>query len=1565
MGNANFVASGGWSYTVPVINSTSWSSTSQGVTCNFSSGYTFQDPSGSRHNLELGTTSYSSNGQYLCSNPVINGGDQRYVASLVTTITAGNVNPPAQISDGDGTVYYFSNPQRYGPISGFDWSSIPDYVEDRNGNKISLTAGTAAGSFTITDTAGRTISSTGLGPTGQTNTLSVSGATYKVAWISTSPNYTVPLTYSYRVTGGFCSTVPAVTGSESVVSTITLPNNQQYTLYYGTNNPHGFSNPYGLLSEIDYPTGGWVRYTWKVSDTYSEGLAYDATSGQLVYQGGCHIEMKTPVIATRSVGFGSSSTPALTQTFTYNTNWSTDTGSGPSWSSKTTTVSTTDNIRGITSQTVYAYTPMYAGGSNNPYVFDFTASQLPVESSVDYFDWGKNTNSDPFKIVAKTWQDVFDLLTETTTLNDIATSQTVYTYTSTNPTQVQTEQKGPVGGQLQKTAWTYQSFPTTPVGGTIADRPSTEITYDASNSRVAETDYTYDAYGANGMTGVVATGHDDTNFPTTYASRGNVTTETRKCFPIPPSTQTCGDAATSYTYDETGQVLTKTDPRGNATTYSYADSYTVLSGGVNISYTPTGNTNANLSKITDTLSHTESFTYDFNNGQLTASTDQNGRSTKYLYNDAFSRPTLVNYPDQGQTTVSYNDTAPAPTVTACRLIANPSPNVCTTTVMDGMGHVTQNQLTTDPDGVDSTDITVDGSGRIFTMSNPHRSTGLPTDGTTTYLYDALGRSCAVGRPDGTAVSGACPTTAPARDMFTSYSGSNTTVTDESGKASTSTVDALGRLTTVLEDPTGVNYETDYQYDGLSNLTTVTQKGSNSASARTRSFQYDSFSRLTSSQNPEAGTISYAYDPNGNLVTKIAPKAGQTGTAQTTTTYTYDVLNRLTKKAFANPASNPELYSYDGATLTGCPGPAPPTISSPTNRTGRRSAMCASYSASSWSYDAMGRVGTEARSNKGSGGGVSHNAVYTYNLDGSLKTLTYPSGDVVTYTVLGAGRPTQVTDSVNNFVTSATYAPHGALTGMTSGTSIATTNIYNQRLQPILLSAKTQSGTAIFSHCYDFHLGVAINNTPCSFSSYTTGDNGNLFQQIDNVDSTRSAAYLYDSLNRVMQANTITTTGPNCWGETYTIDAWSNLTNRSGVSGMNGCATEPLSAVANTMNQLSGISYDAAGNVTNDGNGNTPTYDPENRMATNVGVTYSYDADGFRMRKSSGTMYWPGSSGEVLSEADLTGSINEEYVYFNGERIARVDRPTGTAHYYFSDHLSSTSVISDPSGTVQAAYYYFPYGGIGFTTGSDPNHYKFAGKEWDSESGLDNFGARYNASSVGRFMTPDPLSATQVHLINPQRWNMYSYVVNNPLIYVDPDGMDAIAVNFTKEVPGGGHEGIISVQADGSAVYARFGPVHEKTPADQGKVDVMPLSSVEFKSDGLPTDASYKQLVDQVAKIEKQDPSTVRLNYIKTSDAETAALNAWIQRIKDASDAGKAPYYNVTSQNCATFCKAGLIQGNAIPNGKFSNIPNTLFNELTPIATENYANGQRSPKEVVTHKITQFCYTDENGQTVCQ
>src|SRR5258708_14681295 len=70
-----------------------------------------------------------------------------------------------------------------------------------------------------------------------------------------------------------------------------------------------------------------------------------------------------------------------------------------------------------------------------------------------------------------------------------------------------------------------------------------------------------------------------------------------------------------------------------------------------------------------------------------------------------------------------------------------------------------------------------------------------------------------------------------------------------------------------------------------------------------------------------------------------------------------------------------------------------------------------------------------------------------------------------------------------------------------------------------------------------------------------------------------------------------------------------------------------------------------------------------------------------------------------------------------------------------------------------------------------------GKERDSESGLDNFGARYNSSQYGRFMNPDPKGIGLRHLLNPQKLNKYGYVLNNPMSLFDPNGMEEVTMQL--------------------------------------------------------------------------------------------------------------------------------------------------------------------------------------------
>jgi RHS repeat-associated protein len=1458
-----YLSRGGWTYLVPRLTAVHnvyvvppQPPSDNGSVCHYFTNYVFTDLAGGSHGLPLSIVEplndvdcFSQN-QYSDTNYLL-GGDAQ-VQAISGSYPGGVTTAPVMVADMDGTIYHFPAVTNFSAANVA--ATVPDWIEDRNGNKVTFSANLVNSAFTMVDTVGRTeISTSSFGNTGDTVTVSGTTGPFTLTWSNYSPNYLLNSQYTALSQGGCGINYPFSTYPE--ITKLSLPNGTSFQFYYDSasypaNTQSGAGYYTGLLSKIVYPSGGYVRYVWGTNSMSESALGPSTT---LPPPAICQMQYDSLAVQQRYVSFDGVH-EVLEQQFTFSTSWNEGSKTEPAGpTAKSTQVVTTDLVRGATTYTTYTYG--FWGLHNMPNTNWETGSGVePLETQVQTCN--DSACNSPVETVAKTYYDpLLPPAVETTTLYGGVQPQTRATtrnYSSlsrgTWGSQANTWSCRSVpttclsvvtdvfdddyaagmnpGGTLKQQHYDYASLSAGPLFGplfgdsalaTILDRPTDSIVYSGGGTKMAEADYTYDGAAVSAVSSL--TGHDETNYSATYNVRGNLTTKTNKCL------QTgCSNAITTFTYDEAGQRLTKTDPCGNGTcsdmngtahttTYSYSNSYTVLSGGANVPYSPSGNTDAYLTQITNPLGQIQSFTYDYNAGELTKSVDENTQASTYIYNDAFARPTQLNYPDGGQLQRVYNDTAPSPSVTTCQLINGTAGTACSSTspptgwkttldVMDGVGHIVQNQLPSDPDGTTYIVTDYDGLGHEYTVTNPYRQTTDLTYGVTTKLYDALGRICLVVPPDfASTAPTSCPLAAPLGSTFTSYTGNLTTVTDQVGNQHTSETDGLGRLEEAWEAPNNSNYNftTTYQYDPLGDLTEVTQNGNNSANARIRTFAYDSLARLTSATNPESGTITYGYDVNSNLSSKAAPKPNQAGTARTTTSYFYDALNRLTKKTYSNPYATADLYGYDGTTLTGCPGPVVPSITNATYRVGHRSAMCTGASSSAWSYDPMGRPVVEARSNKGSAA-KTYNVSYQYYLDGSLEQLTYPSGDVLTYVPGGAGRPLGVSDSSNTYVASngafrATYWPHGALASMYNGytssfNGLLTSDAYNDRLQPILLSAGISGGNLLFQLCYDFHLGLAINTNPCpSVSGYSTGDNGNLWTVTNVLDGTRSAAYVYDPLNRIAQAYTVNI-GANCWGETYAtaatapgvlpppstsgIDPWGNLTSRSGVSGMGSCNTEPLSATATISNQLSGIgmTYDAAGNVTNDGKGNTPTYDDENRIATVAGYTYSYDAAGMRMEKSngsSGTMYWPGPGGKVLSETSLTGTIDEEYIYFNGERIARVDRLSGTVHYYFSNHLGSHTMVTSATGNCEQDIDYYPYGGV--ENDYCPNvaqNYKFTGKERDTESGLDNFGARYDASSMGRFMSPDPLGG---HNEDPQTLNRYAYVRNNPLSLTDPTGLD--------------------------------------------------------------------------------------------------------------------------------------------------------------------------------------------------
>ncbi|MBP8600438.1 MAG: RHS repeat-associated core domain-containing protein [Candidatus Saccharicenans sp.] len=132
----------------------------------------------------------------------------------------------------------------------------------------------------------------------------------------------------------------------------------------------------------------------------------------------------------------------------------------------------------------------------------------------------------------------------------------------------------------------------------------------------------------------------------------------------------------------------------------------------------------------------------------------------------------------------------------------------------------------------------------------------------------------------------------------------------------------------------------------------------------------------------------------------------------------------------------------------------------------------------------------------------------------------------------------------------------------------------------------------------------------------------------------------------------------------------------------------------------------------------------------------------------------------------------DYIYLGDRLLAEYQPQTGKIYYYTSDQVNSTRVVTDQNGVRVFAAVYDPYGGLQkIWENSYSPAMKFSGKERDTESNLDYFGARCYGNYYYRWLSPDPVVNRDAALSNPQLWNLYAFCHNNPVTYWDPDGMD--------------------------------------------------------------------------------------------------------------------------------------------------------------------------------------------------
>jgi RHS repeat-associated protein len=850
----------------------------------------------------------------------------------------------------------------------------------------------------------------------------------------------------------------------------------------------------------------------------------------------------------------------------------------------------------------------------------------------------------------------------------------------------------------------------------LRNLPTQSQVFDAGGTEKARTTYEYDNHAGDtnhaaltlrpsisGLCdGSTQNCPNNPNFTSTaHTTRGNATKVSRWL-------NTTGAILSSYIlYDVAGNVVKTIDARGHATNLSYTDGFGGPDGNVHLNSPPfelssVGQASyAFVTSATNAMGHLSFTQFDYHTGRPVNSEDANGIvSRAYSDGDWLDRPTkvvhAVNTSAQNQTTFAYDD--PGRTITTSSDLHLSGDGVLVSRVIyDGLGRTTETQQYEGGTSYIATRQEYDPLGRVCRTSNPFRPAGFETPVWTTISFDALGRVISVTTPDNAAVS-------------TSYSGNTVTVTDQAGKKRKSVTDGLGRLREVYEDPTPgpLNYLTSYDYDALGNLTNVIQ------GAQTRTFAYDSLSRLRSATNPEVSTpqgvpipVTYLYDDNGNLLVKTDARG-------VSAHYDYDALNRITRRWY-NGSSSTSATTHSSSLPNGVAATDEVTYAydpNITNGKGRLASVSSSVSSYSFNeYDALGQVKAASQTIGAIGAQQTYPMHYTYDLAGHVKKMTYPSQRTVNYDYDAAGRTHSFIGELGgtdrNYSTGILYSALGGITREQFGTETTVYQklAYNSRGQLAEIRASTNPTTD------DWNRGKFVNwyGAGCGGANCnTTDNNGNLRKQETfiphndsvSLQSSWNQVFDYDNLNRLHSIQ------EGAMRQEYVYDRYGNRTiHQSQTVG----APKPNFGVDPNTNRLTvpagySMGYDNAGNLTNDtytGEGQR-TYDGENRMrqawANGQWQTYTYDGDGRRVKRNlNGIETWQvyGVGGELLAEYAANASPaspQKEYGYRNGQLL--ITAVAGSGSQGPAQTYKASTDFSGIQG--QANWYYLDSNGTPLT-----------------------------------------------------------------------------------------------------------------------------------------------------------------------------------------------------------------------------------------------------------------------------
>jgi RHS repeat-associated protein len=820
---------------------------------------------------------------------------------------------------------------------------------------------------------------------------------------------------------------------------------------------------------------------------------------------------------------------------------------------------------------------------------------------------------------------------------------------------------------------------------------------------------------------------------------------------------------TRYEYNSKGRVTRVTDPVGRATVYEYAANEIDLEHVRQVTGATTTELLATMaygaaaphvpSSVTDSAGQVTTMTYDTRGRVATVVTPPRNGPNGTPLSAAERTTTHAYFPDNAASGPGRLQTITGP--------STPQGSPVTSFTYDGYGRV---RTTTEPDGYTLT-LDYDALDRPTRTTFPDGTTTetrynrLDADGSkdrlnrwTTTFHDALGRATAQRDPAGRMTR-----------LEWCTCGSLDKLIDANGQATTWERDVQGRVTREVRpdnaawqyayepatgrlltrtDPKG--QVTTYAYFTDDNLTSMTYSNASVATA-TVSYTYDPLYDRVATMTDGIGTTTHAYHP---ITTTPALGAGQLASVSgplttSTVSYTYDELRRVASHglsgavsawkydALGRPATLTHpvgtfTYSYDGVTGR------PLTLTYPNNQ--------------STAYAYLGHTGDhrlQEIKHLAPGGTVLSKFNYGYDPTGNIKTWTqqyapdpakaysfgYDRADQLTAATLRSTDPTPVLLKRYGYA----YDPAGNRTAEqvdNTGTSAS----YNARNE---LLSRQAGGMMFFRGALTEPGTVTVNGTPAT----VTPPPDNAFEaQVPLVAGTNNITVVAKDASGNQRTSTyqVTSTGPTT--TTYTHDANGNLTG-------DGVKTYEWDAENRLVRVCTGACV---------GNGSTDI------------ARYAYDGQGRRVRKIVGTtiLEYVYDSAEIAEERSSSGT-NLRFVHGPGidQHWAQyVSTTPSSPTYPLADHLGSIVQQANTAGAVTFTRQYDPWGNL--LVGGTAGRYAYTGREWDTETGLYYYRARYYDAKVGRFISEDPLD-----LIARQReWNAYAYVRNRPIVLLDPSGL---------------------------------------------------------------------------------------------------------------------------------------------------------------------------------------------------